>query len=412
MGHHRAAILVAVASVVAATLLGPVPVPATAAAPADTLTAVQVVLDARADAVRRHDRPAFLATVDPEAPPGFAATQARSFDGLASLPLASFTLQARVDDTGDLSRAAAGRYGGAPVFLPETRQRYRFAGYDDRDAVAHQWLTFVQRAGRWYVGGDDDLEALGLDTDRGLWDLGPVRTRTSEHVLVLSRPEQAERAANLADLAEQAVARLGQVWDQPWSGRIPVVLPPSVPELERILQSTVDLDKFVAFAVYGFSEDRDYTATAPRIFIQDDRLARYPPATQVETLVHELVHAAASGLAGPFIPTWIHEGLADWAAAGRPPASRRPPGSDGRLPRAHELTTGSRASIATAYRESATAVALLAGRSGAAAPSSLFRVLGTTKVAPGNTDHQVDVALRQITGLGFEDFERTWAARR
>lgn len=414
--------LAAVVAAVAALATGPAPAvlataqrPAPASTEVAALAAAQDVLDTRSAAVRDRDRGSFLATVDPEAPAAFAQAQARSFDGLASLPLASYALTASVEDSGDLSRAAAGRYGRAPVFLPETTQRYRFDGYDATDAVDHLWLTFVQRGGRWYVGGDEDLADLGLDTDRSLWDLGPVRVETTPRFLVLSDPGDADRAGALADLAERAADRMVQVWDQPWPGRVPLVLPPSVEVLERLLQSTVDLDKFVAFASYGLQEDEGpdgYTASAPRIFVQDERLSRNTRASQTETLVHELVHAAGAPLAGPFIPLWVHEGVADWAATGRSADVAAPPGSDGRLPRSYELTTGPASSIGRSYRESRSAISFLAERSGPGAPSALFRALGRARTEPGSVDHHVDAALRQVTGLGLAEFERAWAADR
>ena len=393
-------------------IAGLAPSPAVGQESTDPLIATQDVLDDRSEAVRANDREAFLATVDPKAPSAFRGAQARYFDGLTSLPLESFALTAQIEDTGDLSAAAAGEYGGDPVFLPETRQLYRIAGYDDRDALANLWLTFVQRDDRWYVGGDDDLESLGLDTDRGLWDLGPVRLETRPRVAVISHPDQATRAAAIADLAETAMTRLAQVWDQPWSQRVPIILPSSTADLERLLLSTIDLDKFVAFASYRLSEDEDFSGSAPRILVQDSRLSRYPAQTQVETLVHELLHAAAASKAGPFVPLWVHEGVADWAATGRGGASRAPAGSDGELPRGFELSSGSQAAISRSYRESRSAIALLAERSGAGAPRAFFEALGSIRVAPGDDDYQVDVALQKVAGQGFADFERAWAARR
>lgn len=417
---RRAAVARSLAAL--AVLAGPIATgpPGTAAASAvavgvaaaEPLAAVQAVLDARSEAVRAGDAEAFLATVDPAAPPAFRDAQSRQFQGLRSLPLASFSLRARTDDTGDLAAAAFGRYGGAPIFLPETRQIYRLEGYDDRDTVDELWLTFVRRSGRWYVGGDGDLEALGMETDRQLWDFGPVHAMKTDHLLVLSHPEQAERAADLAAMAEEAVGAFSAVWDQPWSGRVPLVLPGSVDELERLLESTVDLDKFVAFAAYTAVRDEGYATTAPRIFIQDARLARYSPAEQVATLVHELAHVASAPLTGPFVPGWVHEGVADWVATGRRAGERRPLGGDDLLPRDFELSTGPAVAIVRSYRESRAAMSLLAARRGAAAPTALFRALGDVRVAPGSVDRHLDGALRRAAGVTLAELQEAWAARR
>lgn len=398
---------------VALALAGLLPAAVGASAPAADdarLAAVQAVLDSRLTALRNGEAAAWAATVDPLAPAGFREAQQRQFEGLRSLPLASFSLKARLQDTGDLAAGIPNTYG-APTFLPETRQVHRFSGYDERDAVDTLWLTFVERDGRWYVGGDTDLEGVGLTSARFLWDLGPVATLTTEHFLVVHHPAQADRAATLANIAEEAIAALGRRWDKPWPGRIPMVLPGSVGELETLLQSTIDLDKFVAFVSYGIVRDDDYVVTAPRIYIQDRNLSRYSRQFQVETLLHELVHAAAAPISGPFVPAWVSEGTADWVARDRSSVESKPDGSDDILPRDHEFTTGTQQAIVRSYAESRSATSFLSARRGAGAPTDLLASLGEPKVAPGNVDFQLDAALRRVAGQGFAEFERDWARR-
>ena len=371
---------------------------------------VQSVLDARVAALAAGDRGAWLATVDPDAPPGFRDAQARLFDGLRSVPIESYSLEARTQDTGDLAGDLGLKYGG-PVQLPETRQRLRLRGFDDRDAVDSLWLTFVQRGDRWYVAGDEDLAAVGLDTARGMWDFAPVEVLATEHLLTIFHPSQRDRARALSAIAEEAIGVLRSRWDQPWPERIPMILPADTDELERLLQSTIDLDKFLAFVSYGSVRDEAWEATAPRIYIQDQNLAKYDRSFQVETLVHELAHAAGAPLAGPFVSNWVHEGVADWIATGRSSRERKPSGSDGRLPRDFEFSTGSQSNILEAYKESRSAVSYLASRSGPGAPTALFRELGAVRVAPGSTDHHIDAALRRTAGLGLADLEGGWARR-
>lgn len=375
----------------------------------------QAVLDARVAALGAGDRDAWLATVDPAAPEEFRDAQGRLFDGLRSVPIERYSLTVRIDDTGDLGAGAglAARYGGAPVQLPETRQRLRLRGYDTVDAVDSLWLTFVERDGGWYVAGDEDLAPFGLDTARGLWDFAPVEVLATEHLLTIFHPEQRRRATALSAIAEEAIAVLEERWDQPWPGRIPMVLPADTDELERLLQSTIDLDKFLAFVSYGADRDEGWTATAPRIYIQDDNLSKYGRDFQLETLVHELAHAAGAPLAGPFVSAWVHEGVADWVATGRPMRERKPSGSDGVLPRDHEFSTGSQSAIIEAYRESRSATSYLAARAGRGAPTALFREVGAVRVAPGNADHHIDAALRRVVApdFGVADLTAGWAAR-
>ena len=371
---------------------------------------VQAVLDARVAALAAGDREGWLATVDPSAPKAFRDAQGRLFDGLRSVPVESYALEVRTDDTGDLAGDLGLKYG-APVQLPETRQRLRLRGFDDRDAVDSLWLTFVQRDGRWYVGGDDDVAAVGLDTARGMWDFAPISVLATEHLLTIHHPAQADRARALSAIAEEAIGVLASRWDQPWPQRIPMILPADTDELERLLQSTIDLDKFLAFVSYGSVRDSGWEATAPRIYIQDQNLSKYDRRFQVETLVHELAHAAGAPLAGPFVSNWVHEGVADWIATGRSTRERKPSGSDGRLPRDFEFSTGSQSKILEAYKESRSVVSFLASRRGMGAPTALFRELGAVRVAPGSTDHQIDAALRRTAGLGLADVEGGWARR-
>ena len=351
-----------------------------------------------------------MATVDPRAPQAFKDAQGRHFDGLRTVPLERLDLQVRTEQTGDLGRELSTKYG-TRTFLPETRLVYRIAGYDDRDAIDALWLTYVQRDGRWYVGGDHDLDDLGLLTYRNLWDFGPVVARPSEHFMVLSHPDQAERAEALSGIAEEAAGVIQQRWDQPWSGRIPIILPGSIEELEQIIQSTFDLDNFVAFVGYQPIRDVDYVNTAARMFIQDRNLATYQRPFQVETLAHELAHAAGGPLSGPQIPAWVHEGIADWIATGRSTAERKPSGSDGVLPRDFEFTIGSGSSILRAYRESRSAISFLSSRKGLGAPAQLFRVLGEPKAAPGSVDFHVDATLRRLFGMSLDEFQRGWKSR-
>ena len=375
------------------------------------LAAAQRVLDARVAALQAGDRAAWLATVDPAAPDAFKVAQGVSFDGLHSLPLATFELTARLDDTGDLAAGLDARYK-TPAFLPETRQTLRLRDYDATDAIDSLWLTFVQRGDAWFVAADDDLSSLGLDSFKGLWDLGPVATIAGPHALVLYHPDQAARARALAAITEEAIGVLDQRWDHPWPEKIPVILPGSTTELDTMLQSVIDLDKFVAFTTASAVRDGDgYAMTAPRIFAQDHNLGRYNHAGQVEILVHELAHAAAEPVSGPFIPSWVHEGVADWEARGKSTTERKPKGSDGVLPSDFEFTTGAQATIVLQYDEARSAMSAAAARYGPAAPTAILATLGTVKVGPGSADYQLDQAIRNVTKAGTPDLQAVWAAR-
>src|SRR5207302_8714550 len=99
--------------------------------------AVRQVLAQRDDALPTGDRGAFMDTVDPAATDEFRTRQGRLFDGLRSLPLASYELRLRTDEEPDLGGGGlAGHYPGADdLFLPPVEARYRLTGIDTVDAV-------------------------------------------------------------------------------------------------------------------------------------------------------------------------------------------------------------------------------------------------------------------------------------
>jgi hypothetical protein len=395
----------------AATPTAPATAPAGAGTgPAATREqAAKAVLDQRADALKRGDKAAFLDTVDPAATDEFRNREARKYDGLRSLPLAFYDLRLRTDEAPDLSGGGlAARYPGADaVFLPPVEAHYRLAGIDTVDAVDGYYSTFVLRAGRWRIASDRDLEDVGLPSARNLWDYGPVTQERTAHFTIVHDPADRARAQTLATLCEQAYALLNQRFGRPTPAQIVVVLPHNLDQLRQILQATFDLTNFVAFASSSVDRDVDWQSTAPRVYVQDANLAHSKREFQLQTFTHEFTHVAAFPLAGPFVPSWIHEGLADWIGFGQQPPTAVA-GSDGVLPDDWEFTTGGGESIIRAYDESTSAIAFLAARKGKSAPVDLLAEVGEARAAPGTSEYHVDQGLRAVYGAGFAQFQKDW----
>jgi len=412
-GIWRAGVLfagvAAVAGLAPAGRVGAQAAPPVTAPPMTREQAVRAVLGLRVDALRRGDRAAFLDTVDPAATDEFKTRQGRLYDGLRSLPLASYELRLRTDEEPDLSDGGlSGRYPGAEaVFLPPVEAHYRLTGIDTVDAVDGYYYTFLQRGGRWRIVSDRDVEDVGLPSARNLWDYGPVTEERTAHFTVFHDPADRRRGQALATLCEQAYARLSATFGRPVPAQIVVVLPHNLDQLKEILQATFDLSNFVAFASASVDRDVDWQSTAPRVYVQDENLSRSRRDYQLQTFHHEFTHVAAFPLAGPFVPSWIHEGLADWMAGGqRPPAPVG--GTDGVLPDDWEFTTGGGESIVRAYDESTSAMAFLAAKKGKGAPVGLLARVGEARTAPGTSRYHVDQALRDIYGAGFDQFQRDW----
>jgi hypothetical protein len=369
--------------------------------------AVGQVLAQRVDALERGDRAAFMDTVDPSATPEFKVGQARLYDGLRSLPLASYELELRTDEVPDLSAGLAARYSADEAFLPPVEARYRLTGIDAIDAVDGYYYTFLRRGGRWRIVSDADLEDVGLPSARNLWDYGPVRQERTAHFTVLHDPADRKRAEALATLCEQGYGRLTGGFGRPVPAHVLVVLPHNLDQLEEILQATFDLSNFVAFASASVDRDDDWRATAPRVYVQDTNLSRSRREFQLQTFHHEFAHVAAFPLAGPAVASWIHEGVADWMASGaEAPATVE--GTDGVLPDDWEFTTGGGDSILRAYDESTSAMAFLAAKKGKSAPLDLLVRVGETRVAPGTSEYRVDQGLRAVYGAGLDQFQKDW----
>jgi hypothetical protein len=382
-------------------------VPPAAAAPPTKEQAVQQVLDQREAAIRGGDRSRFLDTVDPAASEDFKIRQARLFDGLRTVPLASFHLRLRPDEIPDLSTGLRDRYAADDVFLPPVEAHYRIEGSDSIDALDSFYYTFLFREGRWRIVSDTDLEDLGLPSARNLWDFGPVGREKSAHFTILFNPVDKKRAQALLGFCEEAYGRLTDTFNRALPAQVVVVLPHSLDELRDMLQATFDLTNFVAFASSSVDRDNGWQSTAPRVYIQDTNLSRNRRDFQLETFHHELTHVAAFPLAGPFIPSWVHEGVADWMATGRGgPAKVDTPNPH--LPDDYEFTTGGGESILTAYEEATSAIAFLAKARGKTAPLDLLAKVGETRSAPGTSEYHTDQGLRAVYGAGKAEFEKAW----
>jgi hypothetical protein len=389
----------------AVSLVGPPPARAKeAAAP---LTQIKALLQARTDAQRSKNRLAYAATIDPSATQAFRDAQMAGFDGLAALPVDRITYAVEKDST-DLTRGVdRAKYGGAPVELVTTVRSLRFT-YDARATYDPMFWTFVRRGSKWYVGGDDDIADLGLETSVGMWDIGPVTSVTSEHFMFITHPPDAPRAQALLDLTERSLGEVTQRFPLAWLPKLVALLPSSPEELGRLLQSTYDVNKYVAFVSYGYNPDT-LKPTAPRLYVQDRNLARYPASFQVETLTHELTHAASSSYAGPFVPSWVHEGIADWLAAGTGVPFPRASGAGTHAPRDADFASGSQGDIVRAYRDARSLVATMAALKGTQEPFDFFKTLGSYRVAAGNTPYLVDKALREVGIDGIAALEAAWA---
>jgi hypothetical protein len=392
-----------------------------AQSPASERAQIRRLLARRAEAFLARDEDAFMATVS-RASPAFVRAERRRFRWAGVVPFRAYRLRPLWDDFGDLTRPSdRARYREADdVALVLVEERYRLERIDPRPAVETMLMTFVKDDGQWLVASDSDGIAVGVLSARQLWDLGPVTMRSSEHFSLLTHPCGSARGCaaipdTLLTLAERAMLRLERHWHAPWHRRVLLVAPSTTEELARMLQATFDVDNFVAFAVSSIETDDDFDYTGHRVLLKWESLAGRSEEMVVTILAHELLHVATRSLSGPFMPTFVEEGIADYVGHDADPGvlaffEARVPGegSGARLPRDHEFLTGSADDIYASYQKAHSAVRYFVERWGFSRLVSFYRRLGKPSVAAGTSAFHVDRALRATVGVGLDAFERAW----
>jgi hypothetical protein len=381
------------------------------------------MLAARSAAVMSRDKRAFMSTVA-SGSPSFARGQARWFAAVTKLPLQSYDLTAAWSRYGDLVRPRdrAAYPGAARVAIPVTEERYKIRGFDGTPVEDDVFYTFVERNGKWLVASDRDLDRLGLKSSRQLWDFGPISIHRSPHFLLLTHPCSApigcaQLPSGMLDLAERALARVDKFWPLPWRHRIVIAAPTTTAELKRILQATFDVNKFVAFAYSSEDIEHGLRFIGRRIILNWRTIANRTSDSVLTILSHELTHVATRNVAGPQLPTFVEEGIAEYVGYNADPGSLsfldsvvQAGGFDGKLPRDYQFTTGSGRDIYLSYQKAESAVRYFIDRWGMARFVRFYRRLGRERVVIGTPMFHLNHALHKTIGIGFSGFQKAWAS--
>ncbi len=372
--------------------------------------AVRLLLQTRAAAVRERDRTAFLATVDPQRP-AFLARQAALFDALAGVPFAGWEYV--LDPAREQPRdEALDRRYGASWWAPGVTLHYRLEGYDDQPAVEQQVLTLVPRGAGWVVAADDDFDAAGERTARGLWDAGPVVAQARSRVLVLGHPGDEPLLREIARIVQASVPRVTGFWGQDWAQRVVVLVPATATEL-RTLVPGGDLSQIAALATAQVAQVPDGLPVGDRIVVHPGTFRRLGTVGRQVVLTHEVTHVATRSATGSAAPTWLVEGLADHVGYLGTDVPLRIAARDlqaavrhGRLPRQlppDSAFDGAAADLGQAYEQAWLAVELLVERYGAARVVEFYRAVGR---ASGPAE--VDRAYAEQLGTSADAVTRAW----
>ena len=379
------------------------------------------MLDRRARAILERDRAAFMATLATDSRL-FVERQERLFRWLGDVPLESYELTVAWDRFGDLTRPKdLDRYPTSDaVMIPVTEERYQIRGFDPKPAAEDLFYTFVRQDGEWLIAEDDDVSDLALYSARHLWDFGPIEQHESEHFLLLAHPCKRDggclQDGPFLELAEEGMRTIERYWPVRWHRRTVVLVPKSGAELQRMIQSTFDLNNFVAFAysTVDLADGLDYTGH--RIIPNPKALEGRSNESVGQILAHEMLHIATRDHAGPFVPIFVDEGFADYAGNDADPGALAFFNSEvaaglfsGAIPEDFEFTIGDGTDIYRSYQEAQSAVRFFVDRWGLDAFVRFYRKLGRLEIVTGTTRYHVDRALKQTAGVDYETFQRMWA---
>ncbi|HVE99528.1 MAG TPA: hypothetical protein VNA12_10170 [Mycobacteriales bacterium] len=376
---------------------------------------VRALLDRRARAVLTRDRALFLSVIDPQAA-DFRQRQARVFDALADVPIGSWVYDLNPDRETPYDPSLLGHYG-TDTWVPEIVLRYQLEGFDPHPAASEQYLTFVRRDAGWLLANDDDFPGVpSLQTERELWDFGPVEVVRGRHTLVLGRRGRRPMLQEIARQSDAAVPRVTKVWGADWTQRVVVLVPETQAELGTILSEGNDLSQIAAVAVAQLGgADLDVRTVGNRIIVNPPNFAKLTRLGRQVVLQHEITHVATRDHTGPATPVWLIEGFADYVGYLGSGISVRSAARElradvraGRVPAVlpgDEEFGGTHTSLAQSYEMAWLACRLIAERTGARGLVAFYRYVGTTHGVAVDVRRE---GFRRVLSTTPESFTTAW----
>ncbi|MBW3621662.1 MAG: basic secretory family protein [Actinobacteria bacterium] len=378
--------------------------------------AIQAVLDLAATGFRDGDADAVRGVLhDPDS--AFGRRWTERVDHLREVPLSRYEL--RVDPSlPDLATGRVRAAYGDPVQVVYVVEEHALEGFDETGPAAEDlFLTMVETVDGWRIAGDRDGEPLGLVSVDHLWDHGPVVTTRDGPVLALHHPDAPTVPALLAE-ARQALAEASARWPLAWPGRVPIIVPRDEEELAELLHVTFELSDFIAFATATpVGELDEYRLTGSRIVLNPERFLDRSSEVRRRILVHELVHVASRPTAGPLVPSWLEEGVAQAIGEQRSTTGTRlldALADEGvALPSDAQFTNGGRDRIFLSYQLAWSFVDHLRDRHGTDAVARFYAAVGAGGIdGPGTTAYVVDRAATEVFGASLAELIAGWRAAR
>jgi hypothetical protein len=386
--------------------------PGTSASPVSPQAQVVRLLASRGDAVMRHDKAAFLRTVDPQRRT-FYQSQAALFDHMATVPFASFSYDVPdpLRDVG--SDRARRRYAPTAVSMFPVEASFGFRGQDASPFLARFYYTFAITRSGWRIAGQDDVPQP-LRSDVEIWDAAPVQTVSTSRTLVVFHPGDAILARRLLTVAERGYAQVAASWSASWDKRVVILVPRDQREAQRLVQSR-NLSDVAAVTSSAIEAGPLHHLLGNRIIVNTSLVKGYRTLDLQVVLTHEMTHVATRGI-GVGVPLYLVEGFADYTALrplDAPVRITRPSLAlavragrfTGRLPTRSQLV-GSDAALA--YDEGSTFCLWVASTFGERKLQALYSSFGDLSTDATRQDE--DRRFRRVLGASRAAAETRWAA--
>jgi hypothetical protein len=270
----------------------------------DVARALEELLRARAAAVRRADREAFLAGVAP-GNAAFVADQTTYLDNLDQLPLGRFSLSLE-----PASMTRSGRAVWATVTVTT-----ELDGYDARPVVTPDRYLFAPRGkGRYVVAAvTDPAWESQHDVDPPPWELGPITVRTGDGVLGIFDAGSARVAREVVSEVQTGASAVAAEIPYEWKDGVVVYAlddPAFLSGLDEVPGAdplSLDAVSFEVMAKPGTK------AVAGTRFVLNPDVLGGGRSSLGRLIRHELTHVALGSRADG-VPTWLSEGLAEYVS--------------------------------------------------------------------------------------------------
>ncbi|MCX3062379.1 LPS-assembly lipoprotein LptE [Streptomyces beihaiensis] len=361
-------------------------------------TAIQRVLDRRADAVMDRDAAAYRATGDAEP---------ELVTDLGKVPLDSWRYKVTRVET-----------ASARTVRVSAELSYRVDGYDDAPLVTDRTLELRRSGdasgpgtGTWSVTADRPAKGSGEQ----LWEQGEVTVVSGAHSLVLGVGRSSARLRAYAALADHAVPAVDSAWGTHWARKVVLLVPKSLDAMGELLGAPASGYRGIAAVTTG-EAGGSRTAPADRVIVNPDAYAVLGDFGKQVVLTHETTHVATRASTSAATPLWLSEGYADWVGyrgTGRTPAQVAPElqkvvragDAPSELPddRAFRFSSES-GELARAYESGWLACRMIADKWGERKLASFYAAVGAHHGRSG----AVDAALNRVLGVDEPAFVAQW----